>query len=135
MTRQKAWLLAKYNLNHCDKVHPMVRSPFARQLATFTHTFNTICSNTSGIRAQPIYGIAVSGGVDSMALAFLCSKMRDKATKIQHNPQDDLLVPRFRAFIVDHRAREGSGEEAKIVRTRLRSLGKSVILQYSRKTS
>lgn len=70
-----------------------------------------------------------------MALAFLCSKMREKATKIQHNPQDDSIVPRFRAFIVDHRAREGSGEEAKIVRGRLRDLGMTIIPQGSASNS
>jgi len=113
----------------------MVRNPFARQLASFAHTFKTICPSTSSTRVQPIFGIAVSGGVDSMALAFLCSKMREKARKTHDTSKDDIHVPRFRAFIVDHRAREGSDEEAKIVRGRLRSLGKTVIQQYSRSNS
>lgn len=47
-------------------------------------------------------GMAISGGVDSMALASLCRQTA--ATDRPH--------PSFTGFIVDHRLREGSTEEA-----------------------
>ncbi len=49
--------------------------------------------------------MAISGGVDSMALASLCAKvMHQESTHWQ-----------FRAFVVDHGARPGSEEEAQAV--------------------
>ncbi|KFY06736.1 hypothetical protein V492_07784, partial [Pseudogymnoascus sp. VKM F-4246] len=48
-------------------------------------------------------GLAISGGVDSMALASLCSGIQNK----------DRF--RFRAFVVDHKVRVGSGDEAHAV--------------------
>ncbi|OBT65675.1 hypothetical protein VE03_05580 [Pseudogymnoascus sp. 23342-1-I1] len=48
-------------------------------------------------------GLAISGGVDSMALASLCSRIQSK----------DRF--RFRAFVVDHKVRAGSGDEAHAV--------------------
>src|SRR6516162_1293846 len=58
-------------------------------------------------------GIAVSGGVDSMALAYLCSQIRKTSPefKISDNP-----ISNFYAFIIDHRLRENSTEEAKNVK-------------------
>jgi len=56
-------------------------------------------------------GLAISGGVDSMALASLCSKSslcRRQA---------------FVAFIVDHDLRPGSALEADLVAERIRELG------------
>ncbi|KAK3943587.1 histidine phosphatase superfamily [Diplogelasinospora grovesii] len=63
--------------------------------------------------------LAVSGGVDSMALAYLCSKIRrsDPMFKISDNP-----VSNFHGLIVDHGLREGSDEEAKKVRAVLNGL-------------
>ncbi|RYP87894.1 hypothetical protein DL770_004728 [Monosporascus sp. CRB-9-2] len=57
-------------------------------------------------------GLAISGGVDSMALAFLCSRLRsqDRSIKISDNP-----VSSFCGIIIDHGLREGSFEEAKAV--------------------
>jgi tRNA(Ile)-lysidine synthase TilS/MesJ len=57
------------------------------------------------ILANGLLGLAISGGVDSMALASLCSKLQSS----------DSYDWRFRAFVVDHGARTGSEEEAKAV--------------------
>lgn len=59
-------------------------------------------------------GLAVSGGVDSMALALLCSQARKSGRdlKIADHP-----VSHFQALIVDHGMRDGSWEEAQGVRT------------------
>ncbi|KAL7624470.1 hypothetical protein AAE478_006035 [Parahypoxylon ruwenzoriense] len=56
--------------------------------------------------------IGVSGGVDSMALAFLCSQVRKHSAdfKVSDNP-----VSAFRALVIDHRLRPGSYEEATAV--------------------
>ncbi|KAF3941790.1 hypothetical protein ABW19_dt0205293 [Dactylella cylindrospora] len=51
--------------------------------------------------------IAVSGGIDSMALAHLCRKLRESDTEFKDTE--------FHAIIVDHAIREGSDEEAKAV--------------------
>ncbi|KAL2864683.1 tRNA lysidine(34) synthetase [Aspergillus lucknowensis] len=67
-------------------------------------------------------GLAVSGGADSMALAYLCRQWE----KEQHIPKDvtnrDSYV-RVTAFIVDHKAREESTREANIVASWLREMG------------
>jgi len=60
-------------------------------------------------------GIAVSGGVDSMALAKLCMELR-KSRRYTYKPN-------FHAFIVDHKARPGSGKEANLVARRLSEIG------------
>jgi len=60
-----------------------------------------------------IIAIAVSGGVDSMALAYLCRKLQEEQPSRFH----------FKAFVVNHMARENSTEEAKSVALSLRSLG------------
>lgn len=49
-------------------------------------------------------GLAISGGVDSMALASLCSQLQSEP----NNP----VRPRFRAFVVDHGVRATSKDEA-----------------------
>ncbi|KAG5300886.1 PP-loop family protein [Histoplasma ohiense] len=59
-------------------------------------------------------GLAVSGGADSMALAFLCRQL------ISERLIPDLQV---KPFIVDHLAREGSTDEAHKVAGWLRELG------------
>ena len=68
----------------------------------------------------PGTAIAVSGGVDSMALAHLCSRLRraDPLFRISDNP-----VGGFVALTVNHRLRAGSGEEAKAVRDAVRDMG------------
>lgn len=50
-------------------------------------------------------GLAISGGVDSMALAALCSQLQGS--------RDDSVD--FHAFVVDHGARPESSQEARNV--------------------
>ena len=60
--------------------------------------------------------LAVSGGVDSMALAFLCARLRRSA---QHIECADNPLASFTATIVDHRLRPGSAAEALAVQAAL----------------
>ncbi|OHW98446.1 pp-loop family protein, partial [Colletotrichum incanum] len=54
-------------------------------------------------------GLAISGGVDSMALAFLFNKLREMnpLVRVVDNP-----LSKISAVVIDHGLREGSGEEA-----------------------
>ncbi|KAI1858607.1 hypothetical protein JX265_010700 [Neoarthrinium moseri] len=72
-----------------------------------------------GSMHRPV-GLAISGGVDSMALAYLCSQIRklDPDIMITDHP-----CAGFRAFVVDHRLREGSTEEAHSVMKALHEMG------------
>ncbi|KAK3321495.1 PP-loop family-domain-containing protein [Cercophora scortea] len=63
--------------------------------------------------------LAVSGGVDSMALAFLCSSAQ-KGKLASNRP-----VSEFRAVVIDHGLREGSAEEASKVCRVLETMGVS----------
>ncbi|KAH7336378.1 hypothetical protein BKA65DRAFT_33118 [Rhexocercosporidium sp. MPI-PUGE-AT-0058] len=58
-----------------------------------------------GANRETTIGLAISGGVDSMALAFLCSSMQ-KGLSLEK------ARIRFRAFVVDHGVRSGSDVEA-----------------------
>jgi tRNA(Ile)-lysidine synthase len=74
-------------------------------------------------------GLAVSGGVDSMALAALCVRMNEKWTHINKHLRIDpelRLKLRFTAFIVDHGLRSGSDEEARQVKSNLAKIGISI---------
>ncbi|CAD0042023.1 unnamed protein product, partial [Aureobasidium pullulans] len=62
-------------------------------------------------RARYALGLAISGGVDSMALASLCSKVQG------------FNMPPVTAFIVDHCLRYGSAAEAISVASNLQRLG------------
>ncbi|KAI1815047.1 adenine nucleotide alpha hydrolases-like protein [Poronia punctata] len=64
--------------------------------------------------------LAISGGVDSMALAYLCSRLRRLDP---HYPIADNPVGSFRGFVVDHALREGSDKEASAVSNALFDLG------------
>ena len=70
----------------------------------------------------PILGLAISGGVDSMALAYLCSAMRGM-------PYASIID--FTGFVVDHKLRDGSTEEAQKVRDSLAQLGTLSVGQTS----
>ncbi|KAK2069835.1 hypothetical protein P8C59_004382 [Phyllachora maydis] len=63
--------------------------------------------------------LGISGGVDSMALAFLCSQVKrvDPWVCVADDP-----VSSFLCVTVDHRLREGSTAEAHTVRDALRQL-------------
>ncbi|KAM0282839.1 hypothetical protein ACHAQH_002843 [Verticillium albo-atrum] len=69
-------------------------------------------------------GLAISGGADSMALAFLFSRMRimDQTMKVA----DNSLVVKPTAFIVDHRLRPTSTIEALNTASVVQGLGKSM---------
>lgn len=65
-------------------------------------------------------GLAISGGVDSMALAFLCAQAR------RANPFlriADAPTSGYTALVIDHGLREGSDEEAKAVGKALVGMG------------
>ncbi|KAK7534638.1 PP-loop family-domain-containing protein [Phyllosticta citricarpa] len=64
----------------------------------------------------PRLGLAVSGGVDSMALATLAAEL---SSEIDGSEENDV----FTAFIVDHQLRQGSDEEASLVQRSLDHLG------------
>ncbi|KAJ3479618.1 hypothetical protein NLG97_g8274 [Lecanicillium saksenae] len=84
--------------------------------------------NVRHARSRPI-GLAISGGVDSMALAFLFSHYI-KTYKLQHiadNPVRDIL-----SVTVDHRLRPESAAEAAKVATNVRHLGlRAVVLRIN----
>ncbi|KAI1178172.1 adenine nucleotide alpha hydrolases-like protein [Nemania sp. FL0916] len=67
-------------------------------------------------------GLAISGGVDSMALAFLCARLRasDPNFQLADNP-----ISSFLAVVVDHGLREGSRDEATAVSRAVRRIGLS----------
>lgn len=66
------------------------------------------------------FGLAISGGVDSMALAALCSGLlNDNNSKMASGPPE--LA--FKAFVVDHAVRRGSNVEAENVSKVLESRG------------
>ncbi|TVY23406.1 hypothetical protein LHYA1_G007380 [Lachnellula hyalina] len=70
-------------------------------------------------------GLAISGGVDSMALATLCSQMHSSFSNTTNSLNlenekhvsslDILRQVTFRAFVVDHGVRAGSAAEAQAV--------------------
>ena len=68
-------------------------------------------------------GLAISGGVDSMALAALCSQMHLGLSNITQSQKlekpssllESLHQVYFRAFVVDHGVRSGSATEAQAV--------------------
>ncbi|GKT51580.1 tRNA(Thr) (cytosine(32)-N(3))-methyltransferase [Colletotrichum spaethianum] len=64
-------------------------------------------------------GLAISGGVDSMALAFLFNQLRETnpLMRIVDNP-----LTKISAVVIDHGLREGSGEEALAVVKELKNL-------------
>lgn len=82
----------------------------------FYNAFKTVWKRIDGPGGgpRPVIGLAISGGVDSMALATLCADMKQPG---------QVLRPKFHAFVVDHGARSGSRNEAEAVIARLQDLG------------
>jgi tRNA(Ile)-lysidine synthase TilS/MesJ len=68
-----------------------------------------VCA-AEAVYADHVLGFAISGGVDSMALAALYAGAR----------QTNTALPNARGFIVDHRVRPESTEEAEWVAEQLR---------------
>ena len=62
--------------------------------------------------------LAISGGVDSMALAGLCAE----ACKAQASTTDSQIKLSFTPLIVDHRLRPQSTNEAELVSKRVEKL-------------
>ncbi|KAI3317606.1 adenine nucleotide alpha hydrolases-like protein [Xylariaceae sp. AK1471] len=95
---------------------PISTHEFAEVLrATCPPRFPAVSTNT-----RRIVGLAVSGGVDSMALAYLCTRIRSYHPdfRVSDNP-----VAGFRGIVVDHGMREGSRREANAVCMALRGMG------------
>lgn len=79
--------------------------------------------------ADFLIGLAVSGGVDSMALAALCMQMKKNYIPFASDEYPiNLNKIDFRAVIVNHGVRDGSLEEAQKVMGVLESLGMLTIL-------
>ncbi|KAL4872678.1 PP-loop family-domain-containing protein [Aspergillus spectabilis] len=78
-------------------------------------------------RTTPILPrLAVSGGADSMALAYLCrqwEKQTQDHVSGQDQNQDDNDKVAVKAFVVDHKARKESTREANAVAGWLRGMG------------
>jgi tRNA(Ile)-lysidine synthase len=78
-----------------------------------------------------LLGLAISGGVDSMALAALCSGIQHAPKSIvseihhSHSQTAAAVLPGigFQAFVVDHGVREGSDIEARAVSSVLEQRG------------
>lgn len=66
---------------------------------------------------RPKIGIAVSGGVDSMALAALCVALKTYPLAKQ------IFDFQFFPIVIDHKARERSSDEVERVRQRLIEMG------------
>jgi tRNA(Ile)-lysidine synthase len=87
-------------------------------ISRFERSLHKLCPTLAKPNGERKIGLAISGGVDSMALAYMCSKLqKQKAAGGQAGR------PQFQAFIVDHAAREGSDTEAKAVAKRLEDMG------------
>ncbi|KAL4887481.1 PP-loop family-domain-containing protein [Aspergillus karnatakaensis] len=79
---------------------------------------------TSGLPRR--LGLAISGGADSMALAYLCrqwEKQTQSHIQGQAQSQDEHEKISITAFVVDHKARKESTDEANTVAGWLREMG------------
>ncbi|KHJ33715.1 putative pp-loop family protein [Erysiphe necator] len=87
-------------------------SPLPETIITTDEFFAALCQSRGRLGVsdneewqQKKMGLAISGGVDSMALAFLCSNLQ-----LYELPNYRRL--KFHGFIIDHGVREGSEREA-----------------------
>ncbi|KZF19343.1 hypothetical protein L228DRAFT_263683 [Xylona heveae TC161] len=98
---------------------PLPQKALPINVATFYNALKAVWSRPEGRAggAHAKLAIAVSGGVDSMALATLCRQLA------KHQSSTQVPDFRFTAFVVDHGAREGSKEEAQRVLERVRKMG------------
>ena len=88
--------------------------------------YRTTLHHVQGILFSYFSGIAVSGGVDSMALARLCRELNVMPVDCKPKAAKEYVFW-FRAFVVDHKAREGSSMEAQLTAERLEILGLLVL--------
>ncbi|KAG9228404.1 PP-loop family-domain-containing protein [Amylocarpus encephaloides] len=110
------------------RAKPIGIGDFAKALERpWRYSLSSIGSSTRTL------GLAISGGVDSMALAVLCSRLQsapvpfseevETAGNFKSHVFRHLPIIDFKAFVVDHGVRIGSGEEAKWVAAILNSKG------------
>ena len=88
----------------------MLLSVKANPITAFDARFAAVIAGL-GLDQCTGYVTALSGGPDSTALTLLTQRYADATGKNHH------------AVIVDHGLRDGSGDEARRVQTRLRSFG------------
>ncbi|ETS79125.1 hypothetical protein PFICI_08978 [Pestalotiopsis fici W106-1] len=116
--RQSTW----YGMRAVQQV--LHRSAKAISPSEFYDAVREACkprfSEARVVRNHRPVALGISGGVDSMALAFLCSQLRKKRTELMIA---DNRLQTFRGFVVDHMLREGSYEEAFNVSRAVRKLG------------
>ncbi|CAD6907349.1 unnamed protein product [Tilletia laevis] len=111
----------KNSKNARRSMHTMSAPPGSRSIATdacdaiTASEFAGCMGRLKAKRDDLRQGIAlsISGGVDSMALAYLVSRWRD-----EHTPSTKIA-----AIVVDHRLRNESAEEAQLTAERLQALG------------
>ncbi|KAI0483999.1 adenine nucleotide alpha hydrolases-like protein [Xylariaceae sp. FL0804] len=83
-------------------------------------------SGTARRRRPRTVGLAVSGGVDSMALAFLCSRLSGPALRDSSSTgffAGGDAIGALHGITVDHGLRDGSDREARDVRAALARMG------------
>lgn len=98
----------------------------AEFLEAIAATCAPVLGNCFRTLARRDVGLAVSGGVDSMALAVLCQKICHNV----HVRIGDHRPRQFRPLVVDHGLRKGSTKEARNVICQLNKLGLSVQASY-----
>jgi hypothetical protein len=126
-----------------DALFTIWRPPFycsggrSSRLGKYQAFFGTMDLEIIVTGAYSELGLAISGGVDSMALAVLCSRTLHRPLRSLSHAQDrniyrlDTTTPNleFHAFVVDHGVRPGSNVEAKAVSRLLRQRG--MLFRYS----
>ncbi|RDL37350.1 uncharacterized protein BP5553_04783 [Venustampulla echinocandica] len=112
--------------SHVFKAQASTARPLA--VAEFLSSLSKICTTAeSSHRGQAeTFGLAISGGVDSMALATLCSQLQSTYPGTGLPPLGSLRKIDFRAFVVDHGVRAGSTSEANSVARLLEGRGAEI---------
>lgn len=116
-------LRARRPLGHHYYFSPRRRYNSSTEPISDTEFLEAWTSVASGGVLVPEMGLAVSGGVDSMALATLYARAEKSLSSL----------PRCHGIIVDHKVRPESSEEAEWVAEQLRSNCKSPIPGVLRK--
>jgi asparagine synthetase B (glutamine-hydrolysing) len=124
-------------VNTLSKIWKPSKSYGGNKAETFGKYFISEVKKVPFFRAEiVISGLAISGGVDSMALAALCSQVHSSFSNITQSQSlekrggsllESLREVGFRAFVVDHGVRRGSATEAQAVAKVLEERGIEVI--------